>query len=159
MKKPEKTDKTPVEPVENLVENSAENDKITELTNDLQRTRADFENFRKQVDIQKQQAIGIARLSTVSKVLPLLDDIDRAISAYPEQLSPLVKTLEKTLSELKLAKIDSAPNTEFNPDFHDAVMVDDSEGEKEIITETLRPGYTYEGEVLRPAMVKVGHVW
>lgn len=130
---------------------------IASLTNDLQRTRADFENYRKQVDLQKTQAQNMARLATVSKFLPLLDDIDRAITAYPEQLAPLAKNLDKTLTDLELAKIDSKVGVEFNPDFHDAVMVDDSEGEKEVIAETLRPGYLYQGEVLRPAMVKVTH--
>ena len=131
--------------------------KIAELTNDLQRTRADFENYRKQMDAQKAQAIEFTKYETVKKVLPLLDDIDRAISATPE-LKPLAKNLEKTLSELKLEKINTAPNTEFNPDLHDAVMMEDSEGEKEVIAETLRAGYLYNGNVIRPAMVKVKNI-
>ena len=131
--------------------------KIAELTNDLQHTRADFENYRKQMDAQKAQAIEFTKYETVKKVLPLLDDIDRAISATPE-LKPLAKNLEKTLSELKLEKINTAPNTEFNPDLHDAVMMEDSEGEKEVIAETLRAGYLYNGNVIRPAMVKVKNI-
>ncbi|MBR3137943.1 nucleotide exchange factor GrpE [Candidatus Saccharibacteria bacterium] len=127
--------------------------KITELTNDLQRTRADFENFRKQVEIQKENEKATTRLATVYKVLPLLDDIDRALSTYQE-LAPLQKSLEKTLKDLNLAKIDSHEGTEFNPDLFEAVLVE-GDGEKETIAETLRPGYYYEGEVLRPAMVKV----
>ncbi|MBR3177585.1 nucleotide exchange factor GrpE [Candidatus Saccharibacteria bacterium] len=134
--------------------NDATNDKIAELTNDLQRTRADFENYRKQMDAQKASAINLARLDTVSKVLPLLDDISRAVSATPE-LKPLEKTLEKTVAELGLAKIPSAPGTEFNPEFHEAVLMAEGEGDKEIISEVLREGYLYKGTVLRPAMVKV----
>lgn len=130
--------------------------KISELTNDLQRTRADFENFRKQVDLQKTQAMSAARFATVEKFLPLLDDIDRAISAYPDQLKPLEKNLAKLLQSLSLQKIPSDPGVEFNPDFHDAVSVVDEGGDTEVILETLRPGYLYEGSVLRPAMVKVG---
>jgi len=126
---------------------------IAELTNDLQRTRADFENFRKQVELQKEKAKKAAKYATVSNFLPLLDDLDRAISSYDE-LNPLQKSMEKTLKELSLVKIDSAEGVEFDPDIHDAVMVD-GDGEKEVIAETLRPGYYYEGEVLRPAMVKV----
>ncbi|MEE0888206.1 MAG: nucleotide exchange factor GrpE [Candidatus Saccharimonadaceae bacterium] len=126
---------------------------ITELTNDLQRTRADFENFRKQVDLQKANDRKATKLATVYKALPLLDDIDRAISTYAE-LAPLTKSLEKTLKDLSLSKINSVQGTEFNPDIHDAVMVE-GDGDKEIIAETLRPGYYYEGEVLRPAMVRV----
>ena len=129
------------------------NAKITELTNDLQRTRADFENFRKQIDAQKENERKATKLGTVYKVLPLLDDLDRAIGSYAE-LKPLEKSLEKTLNDLGLQKIESKEGQEFNPDLHDAMMVD-GEGEKEVIAETLRAGYYYEGEVLRPAMVKV----
>ena len=131
--------------------------KIVELTNDLQRTRANFENFRKQVDLQKSQAMNVAKNATVMKFLPLIDDISRAIGAYPEQLQPLEKSFHKTLESLGLQIINSAPGTEFNPDFHDAVSIDDDEGNVEIITETLRPGYTYDGAVIRAAMVRVGH--
>lgn len=128
--------------------------KVLELTQDLQRTRADFENFRKQVDLQKAHTETTIRLATIYKFLPLLDDFDRAISTYQE-LKPLQKSLEKTLTELKLQKIDSSLNVDFNPEIHDAIAVDDSEGNKEVVAETLRPGYYYDGTVLRPAMVKV----
>ena len=131
--------------------------KIAELTNDLQRTRADFENYRKQMDAQKAQAVSFAKYETVKKVLPLLDDIDRAIAATPD-LAPLAKNLEKTLSELKLQKINSEEGTEFNPDFHDAIMMEESIGDKEVIAETLRAGYLYDGSVIRPAMVKVKNI-
>lgn len=130
--------------------------KIVELTNDLQRTRADFENFRKQVEAQKENMKKATKLATVYKVLPLLDDIDRAFLSYDE-LAPLKKSLEKTLKDLALSKIESSEGTEFNPDIHNAVMVE-GDGEKEIVAETLRPGYYYDGEVLREAMVKVKRV-
>ena len=127
--------------------------KIDELTKDLQRTRADFENYRKQIEAQKQAERKLARYATVSKILPLLDDIDRAVETYAE-LKPLVKSLEKTMQELELKKIDVATGIEFNPELAEAVMAE-GDGEKEVIDEVLRPGYYYEGEVLRPAMVKV----
>lgn len=128
---------------------------VDELTNDLQRTRADFENYRKQVESQKLQAMSSAKYATVEKFLPLIDDIDRAIAAYPEQLAPLTKNLEKTLKSLNLAKIDSEPDTEFNPDYHEAISVEGEDGDVEVISETLRPGYLYDGNVVRAAMVKV----
>lgn len=131
-------------------------EKITELTNDLQRTRADFENYRKQVELQKENEKKVVKLATVYKVLPLLDDLDRAINSYKE-LQPLQKSLEKSLLELNLVKIDSSEGAEFNPDIHNAVMVE-GDGEKEVIAETMRPGYYYDGEVLREAMVKVKRV-
>ena len=127
--------------------------KITELTNDLQRTRADFENFRKQVELQKENEKKAAKVATVYTILPLLDDLERAISSY-QDLAPLTGTFNKKIQELGLKKIVSDVGTEFNPDIHEAIAVE-GEGEKEIISESLRSGYYYEGEVLRPAMVKV----
>ena len=135
-----------------------ENSKELELLNDLQRTRADFENFRKQVEIQKEQAKKIAIDSTVLKLLPLIDDMSRAISANPETLAPVAKTLEKTMDSLGLKKIETKEGTEFNPDLHDAISMDDGDGEKEVIAEELRPGYLYNNEVLRAAMVRVKRV-
>ena len=130
--------------------------KITELIGDLQRTRADFENFRKNVEKDRETARKLAREDTVRKFLPLLDDLDRAIKTYAE-LKPLEKSFEKTLKSLNLEKIEASEKTEFNPEFHDAVMTE-GDGEKETIAEVLREGYLYEGEVLRPAMVKVALV-
>lgn len=127
--------------------------KIQELINDLQRTRADFENFRKNVEKDRENAKKLARYATVEKFLPLLDDLDRAIATYDE-LKPLEKNFDKSLKALGLEKIDTKKGTEFNPELHEAVM-STGDGEREIIAETLRPGYLYEGEVLRPAMVKI----
>ena len=127
--------------------------KIQELTNDLQRTRADFENYRKQIEMQKMAEKKMVRNATVAKILPLVDDMDRAISSYAE-LKPLEGTLVKTMKELGLSKIEAGVGVEFNPDLHEAVMAE-GEGEKEEIAEVLRPGYYYKNEVLRPAMVKV----
>ena len=130
-----------------------------ELIGDLQRTRADFENFRKQVDIQKDQAKKLATDATILKLLPLIDDMSRAIASNKEALAPVEKTLEKTMNDLGLSKIETAEGTEFNPDLHDAISMDEStEGEKEVIAEELRPGYMYNGEVLRAAMVRVKRI-
>ncbi|MDO4759228.1 MAG: nucleotide exchange factor GrpE [Candidatus Saccharibacteria bacterium] len=129
-----------------------------ELLSDLQRTRADFENFRKQVDLQKQQVKAQSTAATVFKFLSLIDDLHRAIAAHPTELSPIAKTFEKTLQSLELALIDTRPGVDFNPDFHEAVSMDEGQGEREVIAETLRPGYLYQGQVLRAAMVRVKRV-
>ena len=138
---------------ENSEEQPAVEDKIAELTADLQRTRADFENYRRQVEAQKLQYGNVVKNTTVAKILPLIDDMDRAIAAN-ENLKPLEKSLEKTIKELGLERIDSKPGTAFNPDVHNAVMVE-GDGDKELIAETLRAGYRYDGELIRPALVKV----
>lgn len=129
----------------------------SELIGDLQRTRADFENFRKQVELQREQAKTIAKHATISKVLPLIDDMSRAIKTHPDLLAPVQKTLDKTLRALNLTPIDSNPGTVFNPEFHNAITMEEGDGDKEVIAEELIPGYLYEGEVLRAAMVRVKH--
>lgn len=128
--------------------------KITELVNDLQRTRADFENYRRAVEQQREIYGETVKESTIKKILPLLDNIDRAIVAQPEAMGPLTKGFEKTLKELKLEKIVPAVGDEFNPDMHNAVMVE-GDGEEETIAEVLQPGYLYEGQLVREVLVKV----
>lgn len=145
-------------PAKESVETAKLEAEKAELINDLKRTRADFENFRKQVEIQREQAKKVATDSTVMKFLPLIDDMSRAIAANPESLAPIAKTLEKIMNELGLVKIETKEGTDFNPDLHNAISMDESEGEKEVIAEELMPGYLYNGEVLRPAMVRVKRV-
>ena len=128
--------------------------KITELTNDLQRTRADFENYRRQVELQRGQYGELMAEATVKKFLPLLDDIDRAVAAQPEVMAPLAKNIEKTLKNLNLEKMSPKAGEEFNPDLHNAVMVE-GDGDEETIAEVLQSGYKYDGQVIRAAMVKV----
>ena len=140
--------------------------KIEELTNDLIRTRADFENYRKRVESEKEQAKVVAKSAIISKLLPIIDDIELAISYAPENLkdNPWVKgvnklslKLETSLSNLGVKTIDAKSNTIFDPKLHDAISMDDSsEGEEEIILEELRKGYLYNDAVIRPSMVKVG---
>ncbi len=130
--------------------------RVGELTLDLQRTRADFENFRKQSDLQRAQHAEATKIATVNKLLPLLDDFTRAISAHPE-LAPLEKSLDKTMAELELAPIPTPDGTIFDPELHEAISVE-GEGDTEQISETLRPGYTFSGTLLRPALVRVQKV-
>lgn len=140
-------------------------EEIIELTLDLQRTRADFENYRKRVDAEKQAAREAGASSAVLKLLPVIDNIERAIAYTPEELkdntwvqgvSGLVKHLEKSLEGLNVARIDAKPGSEFNPELHEAIQFDeDAEGDKEVIADELQAGYTLNGRVIRHAMVKV----
>ena len=154
MKKSEKTPKAPSVAPDTEKKTVDDIDiKFAELTADLQRTRADFENYRKNIEKDKETLKKLTKFAVIEKFLPLLDDLDRAISTYPE-LGPLEKSFEKTLKTLGLSKIETKEGTEFDPNLHEAIMTE-GEGDKEIISETLRPGYLYEGEVLRAAMVKI----
>ena len=138
---------------------------IDELTLDLQRTRADFENYRKRVEAEKQSAHSMGQAKSVMKLLPVIDTIERAIANVPEELADnawakgvagLGKQLDKQLKEIGLEKIDAKPGTLFNPELHQAVQFDEAaDGEKEVVAEELRAGYTLDGAVIRYAMVKV----
>ena len=138
---------------------------IGELTADLQRMRADFENYRKRVDTEKQAAREDGEVRSILKLLPVIDTIERAVTHIPEDIAEhqwvkgvagLVKQLEKSLSSLHLQKIEAKTGTEFNPEFHQAIQFDEeASGEKEVVAEELQPGYTLSGRPIRHAMVKV----
>jgi len=139
--------------------------KLGELTADLQRTRADFENFRKRTEIEKSSAREAGQASAIIKLLPVIDNIERAITHMPTDLQDntwvqgvagLVKNLEKSLENLNLKRIDAKPGSIFNPDLHEAILFDESaEGDHEVIAEELQAGYTLNGRPIRHAMVKV----
>lgn len=141
--------------------------KITELTQDLQRTRADFENYRKRVESEKEAAKMLGRVKTIHELLPIIDNIDRAVAHMPKELAEnawahgiagLSKQLDGMLEKLRVSKIDAAKGTDFDPELHQAVQVDEGEGEHEVIAEELQPGYKLEDDVIRPAIVRVTHM-
>lgn len=139
--------------------------RIGELTADLQRLRADFENYRKRVDDEKQSARQDGEVRAIMKLLPVIDTIERAVAHIPTDIAEhqwvkgvagLVKQLEKTLAELNLAKIDATEGAVFNPELHQAVQFDeDAAGETEVIAEELQAGYTLNNSPIRHSMVKV----
>jgi molecular chaperone GrpE len=144
---------------------SADQQKIAELTTDVQRTRADFENYRKRVETEKTAARDAGQAGAILKLLPVIDNIERAIKYTPEELKEnkwvqsvagLVKNLEKSLDSLNLKRIAADEGTNFDPELHEAIQFDeDSEGETEVVAEELQAGYTLNGKVVRHAMVKV----
>ncbi len=138
-----------------------------ELTIDLQRTRADFENFRKNVEIDRIRVKQLAEQAIIEKLLPILDDLDLATANAPKSIASepwvkgvlnLNKKLEAELAKINVAKIAVKPGDNFNPELHEAVLVEESEGEREVISEILRNGYTYGTDVLRHVVVKVKRI-
>lgn len=138
---------------------------IAELTADLQRTRADFENYRKRMEQEKTAARDAGQASAILKLLPVIDTIERATTHMPADLKDhkwaqgiagLVKNLDKALEAMNLRRIDASAGTVFNPELHEAIQFDeDATGEKEVIAEELQAGYTLNGHPVRHAMVKV----
>ena len=142
-----------------------QDEQITELTADLQRLRADFENYRKQVEREKALARDAGQSTMVLKLLPVIDTLDRAAAHLPDHLADdkwaqgvvaLTKQLDKQLEALGVRRIAAQPGTPFNPEFHEAIQFDDdAEGEHEIIAEELQAGYLLGDTPIRHAMVKV----
>lgn len=138
---------------------------VGELTADLQRTRADFENYRKRSEADKASTYQHGQSMAILKLLPVIDNIERAITYTPKELKDntwaqgvagLVKNLEKSLDSLNLKRIDAKPGSQFNPELHEAIQFDEeAEGEREVIAEELQAGYTFSGQPIRHAMVKV----
>lgn len=138
---------------------------VTELTVDLQRTRADFENYRKRMEAEKTAAIETGKSSAILRLLPVVDTIERAIAHAPSDIADhawvkgiagIEKNLTSSLASLNLKKIDATPGTPFDPELHDAIQMDeDAEGEQEVIAEQLQAGYALSGTPIRHAMVKV----
>lgn len=138
---------------------------IDELTQDVQRVRADFENYRKRVELEKEMARASGRVNAIMKLLPVIDNIERAINHVPKELkdntwaqgvTKLVKNLEKSLAEMGVTRIVARPGERFDPALHEAIQFDEeAEGEHEVIAEELQAGYMLGDDVMRPSMVKV----
>ena len=139
--------------------------KIEDLTADLQRTRADFENYRKRTEAEKTSARTAGHSSAILKLLPVVDLLERAVAHTPEDLADnawvqgvtkLPKQLDSALGALNVTRIEAKPNTPFDPTLHEAIQFDeDAEGDTEVIAEELQAGYMLDGTPIRPAMVRV----
>lgn len=137
---------------------------VGELTADIQRIQADFINYRTRAEQDKQLAITAGKAAAVLKLLPVIDNIDRAVNHIPEELadnqwvkgvSSLGKSLDKSLADMGVTRIE-AVGQPFDPNLHEAISAE-GEGAHEIVTEELRAGYMLEGQIIRHSMVKVTH--
>ncbi len=132
----------------------------------LQRTQADFENYRKRIARLQQEQAARASGDLVAKLLPVLDTLDLAEAHLIESLdvSEDGKALRASramlldiLSKEGLERVDQA-GVPFDPSVHDAVAQSEGEpgdGGETVVAEVLRSGYRWKGQVLRAAMVRV----
>ena len=141
-------------------------EKIEELTDRLQRSMAEFDNFRKRTEKEKSQMYEIGARDIVEKILPVVDNFERGLAAVTdeERENPFVEGMEKvyksfmtTLDDMKVKPIE-AVGQPFNPDLHNAVMhvEDENEGTNTVVEE-FQKGYTYRDIVVRYSMVKVAN--
>ena len=139
---------------------------IEELTDRVKRQMAEFENFRKRSEKEKSGMFEMGERSVIEQLLPIVDNFERGLSAVPEEskADPFVEGMEKVYRQMQemLDKLGVKPieavGTEFNPDFHNAVMhVDDEEAGENTVAEEFLKGYTYKDHVIRHSMVKVAN--
>lgn len=137
---------------------------IAELTEALQRERADATNLRRRHEEQIAGLRDMIKANVVRDLLPVIDNFERALKHVPKELESnnyikgvesIAKQFEKTLDTIGVTRIKTVDEP-FDPQFHEAVSMDEGDGSEEYVTEELQAGYTLGNEVIRHAMVRVG---
>jgi molecular chaperone GrpE len=142
-------------------------EQVADLTEALQRERADTINIRRRHDEQMARLKQVVKANVVRDLLPVIDNLERALKHVPKDLEghdyvkgvqSVVKQIDKTLSDMGVRKIATVGHP-FDPQFHEAVSMEEGDGTKEVVSEELQAGYQLgEGEnaeVVRHAMVRV----
>ena len=130
----------------------------------LRRTQADFINYKRRVAQEQSERRTVAQGAMLETLLPVLDDLGRAIEAAPPEWSGdpweqgillVEKRLASTLDQIGLHRI-GVPGEAFDPHLHEALMTQPRADIREgTIVQVIRPGYAYDERVLRPAQVIV----
>jgi molecular chaperone GrpE len=137
--------------------------KIADLTIALQRNQADFQNYRRQSEMDKQRLIKLANEDLMMEILPVLDNFQLAAKHVPAELEAnnwtigikqIEKQLENILENEGLHRIETI-GTQFDPKSHEAIEHIESDKPENEIVEEILSGYAFGDEVIRPAKVKV----
>jgi len=130
----------------------------------LLRQTAEFDNYRKRIERERQQVTESAAADLIEELLPLIDDFERALAAEPGEdgagpyrrgVELIHRQLLELLKKRGVRALDTV-GTEFDPYYHQAVATEPAAGRRDgEITEELRRGYMLGDRLLRPAMVKV----
>lgn len=139
-------------------------EKIEELTDQVKRQMAEFENFRKRTEKEKTQMFDMGAKTVIEKILPIVDNFERGFTmveeadkedAFVQGMDKIYKQLMTEFEAIGVKPIE-AVGQEFNPDFHNAVMqVASEEYESGVVAQELLKGYTYKDVVVRHSMVAV----
>lgn len=135
-----------------------------EAKNDqLMRTAAEFDNFKKRTEREKASVAEFAKAGLIKQLLPILDNIDRADAAnsdsadYIKGIEMIVKQFQAIAGNLGIEEI-AKQGDAFDPNLHEAVMhIEDENAGENVIVEVLQKGYKIGDTVIRAAMVKVAN--
>lgn len=119
-----------------------------------QRLQADFDNYRKRVATQQADEVQRATGRIAEALLPVLDACEAAFLQHPAEVEPIFNSLLGTLRKMGLEAM-NLHEQPFDPALAEAVVHEEGDGGEPIVSEVLRSGYTWNGRVLRAAMVKV----
>ena len=127
------------------------------------RLMADFQNYKRRAEEARTMSYSHGKEDLLTDLLPIIDNFERALESedeggnFKEGMEMIFKQLMDILERTGLKEID-AKGKEFDPNFHNAVMTEDSdEFDSNHVTEVLQKGYTFKDKVIRPSMVKVSN--
>ncbi len=158
------SDKESKGPSKWLKKNNKDKEKIAELEDRVMRQMAEFENFRRRTDKEKQAMFETGAKSVIEKILPVIDNFERGLSTmtdaeketgFASGMNMIYKQLLTELGNIGVKPIE-ALGQEFDPNLHNAVMqVASEEYESGVVAQELLKGYTYRDGVVRHSMVAV----
>ena len=136
---------------------------VAELTDALQRERADAINLRRRTEEDRTRQASYAKANVIIKLLPVIDSLQRADQHVPAELAQtdyvngikaVIRQFEKFLSDLGIERIKTVGEI-FDPRFHEAIALEEGNGSQEIVSDEIQSGYKIGDEVIRHAIVKV----
>jgi len=138
--------------------------RAAEYLDQAQRTRAELINYRRRMEQEMQQVRQHAGERLLTRILPVLDDLHRAIEAAPSEQANdswvqgvhLIERKLWTILESEGVRTIDALGRPFDPSLHEAVTVEEGDGNADTVVQEFQRGYTLHDRVLRPSMVKVG---
>ena len=139
-------------------------DQLADMKKQLAYTAAEYANFRARSAKEKEATYSNAKGNVVSEILPVIDNLERALSQESEDFEALKKGVQMTMDQLgaALTKLGVEAYGEsgdsFDPNFHNAVMhIEDEQFGDSVIVEVFQKGYKINDRVIRPAMVKTAN--
>lgn len=141
-------------------------EQIEQLTDQVKRQMAEFDNFRKRTEKEKSQMYEVGARDIIERILPVVDNFERGLAGLSEEqlgepfadgMNMVYKQLLSALEAAGVTPIE-AVGQEFDPAYHNAVMhIEDEELGENIVAEELQKGYLYRDAVVRHSMVKVAN--
>lgn len=154
---PEQTTETPSETEELEAKLSQAEEKFLRLA-------AEYDNYRKRTDKEKKELNGVCIASVIEKILPVVDNLDRALDSKTDNLEEYKKGVEMigkqfydVMTALKVESFGEVGDT-FDPNLHNAVMhIEDENLGENVLSAVFSKGYRLGEKVIRPAMVQVAN--